>query len=313
MKINKSNIALLILVLFITAFFLLGIWLKVHNAAQYYFGTLIAIAIVFRTQISTLFDQFLEKRHFNQDQLDINDFSLKPRGVTQRLAIATYSLLQAIKEVSLNAPTTLIFFFAVLGAGLIFYRPELIKPSTTVFNDSVIPNLFVFTLDGFLISGLFGYYSNRQNRLQKEQLRLVLRSFLIKYAVKTAESLKLDDDVPKLLRTEHAPLRILNRFSGAAYSCTEEERNRFAKIIKEVANSDITQAAALIGISASLSSAHAELWFRTVNKIQQLSDSSPSSWIDPLIDVLGALVELDQLNFKGEKNTLNIQQMMNLR
>lgn len=313
MRINKSNIALLTLLFLSTVFLIFGRWFKINNATLYYFGALTAIAVFFRAQITAAIQLFLEKRHFNQDQLDLNDFSLKPSGFAQRSAIASYSLIETIRGVSLITPGTLIFLFAILGGGLLRFRPELINPSAAIFRDSVIPNLFVFTLDGLLVSGLFGYYSKRQDRIQKEQLRLVLRSFLIKYAVKTAESLKLADDVPALMGSEHASLRVLNRFVRAAHGCTEEQKDDFAKKIKAVANSDITQAAALIGISASLSPSHAELWFRTVSKLQHLADSSHSTWLHPLIDVLGALVELDQMNFRGEKINLNAQQMMNLR
>jgi len=307
---TTTKAALLLVLLTILLF--AGLWLHVPRALYYYAGALVAGAILFRRQLRASFHRFLEKRHYYPDDLDEVDLSLKPRNGVQRLAILVHDSIQSIRAISLLAPTSLVLIFGVVVVGLVLYEPNLVTPGKILFEGAVLPSFFVFTLDGLLVIGLFGYFTSKRDKMEKERLRQVLRLFLFKYATRAAHALSLAEDVPALLRSQHAPMRVLNRFVRYAVCCPEAQRNDFAQAIKVQAAADIVQAAALIGISASLSPAHADLWFRAVTKLQQLAESSPSSWEHPMIDILGALVELDRMNFRGEKTGLNMQQLMNL-
>lgn len=313
MKIKLKIYTYIALLFLFTILFFWGLRLEFNNSKYLYLGSLIVINVIFRKTISEVFFIFLEKRHFSQSQLNIEDFSQTPNGLIQKLAILTYSIILKTKEFSFIAPTTLILLFLLLFVALVFYQPALIDPSKDTFNNSVLPSLFVFTLDGLLIVGLLSYFSNRQDRLKKEQLRLILRSFLFKYIAKTASSLHLDEDIPTLLSSENATLKVFNRFIRNLHTCTQEQKDKFGLEIKKMAAGDIAQAAALLVISASLSPAHTEVWFSSINALQKIADSSESSWNHPLINLLGSILELDEINFKGEKTNLNIQQMMNLQ
>ena len=123
----------------------------------------------------------------------------------------------------------------------------------------------------------------------------------------------MDENIPTLLSRKKKTKKVFKRFIRNLHTCTQEQKDKFGLEIKKMAAGDIAQAAALLVISASLSPAHTEVWFSSINALQKIADSSESSWNHPLINLLGSILELDEINFKGEKTNLNIQQMMNLQ
>ncbi|RYF43146.1 MAG: hypothetical protein EOO38_19065, partial [Cytophagaceae bacterium] len=184
----------------LTAIAVLIAWFEVENGFVYFSIVVLGLAVVFHKRISLAFQRFLDLRHFTQDQINPADQSLVPRGLGQRSAMLTHAFLEKCKAYSPTAPVSLGLFFFGLAASLVWFRPGLINPNENIFKDSVAPSLLVFCLDGLLIVGVLSYLNARKSRNEKEQLRVVLRAFLMKYQLATATMLEMADDVHALLR-----------------------------------------------------------------------------------------------------------------
>lgn len=270
-----------------------------------------AICIWHRHLIAAAWLHFMDKRHYSQDQLDPNDYSLKPRGALQRSAIALYWAWKQIKQISPTEAPALFGFFALAFIVLITFRSDILEFDKDFFKSNIVPEIFGFLLDGLLILGVLGYWEKRKTANKNEALRKVLRGFLWRYAVHAAFALKLSKDPKSLVESQYASYRILNRFLVGWILVSPSQRSAFCTSIANLA--DVDAVMALLPVAATLGSDHAEVWLRVISTFKKLKVSTEEVVMHAFIDLLGAILELDDLNFLGEEPKLNIQQRMNLR
>jgi len=274
---------------------------------------IVTICIWHRNVISTLWLRFMDKRHYSEDQMNPDDFSFKPRGVTQRCAIALYWTLTRIKRISPTEAPALVSFFALALLMLLIFRRDILEFDKDFFRSNIVPEIFGFLLDGLLILGVLGYWARRKAARESEALRKVLRNFLWRYATHAVVTLKLSDNPASLLGSQYASYRILNRFQFAWQQAEPSLQVDFLKSVANFVQVDADAAMALLPVAAMLNSDHAEVWLRLIYLLKKFKKSDSKVFIHNFIDLLGIIIELDDLNFLDEKPKLNFQQLMNLR
>jgi hypothetical protein len=263
--------------------------------------------------IAALWLRFMDKRHYSQDQLDLADYSLKPRGAAQHSAIALYWTWTRIKQVSPTEAPALLGFFAIALIVLLTIRTDILEFDQEFFKSNIVPEIFGFLLDGLLVLGMLGYWAKKKSAKENEALRKVLKAFLWKYARHAAFTLELSDNPTSLVESPYASYRILNNFHLAWGLADSSQRKKFSTSVAKMAQLDVEAAMAMLTVAATLGSELAEVWIRVIASLRKIKDSEEKSFVHAFIDLLGAILELDDRSLLLKNPKLNIQQLGNLR
>jgi hypothetical protein len=171
-----------------------------------------------------------------------------------------------LKRLLLFAPLIL---FGVAGVLSLFYFLE--AGTEGAFQNSLLPELIGFCLEGFFLVGLFSLLQLRLERDRKNELRLSLRGALreilshvdialLEENAEPASSQSLDED-PKLVKTLFAKLHKSNLELGAMLN------------IREAAARNINTMHDLIPVAAQLSADHMRWWLALADSVRNLSEA----------------------------------------
>lgn len=178
-----------------------------------------------------------------------------------------------MKRLILLAPLIL---FGVAGILLLFYF--LGTGNEGAFQNSLLPELIGFCLEGFFLVGLFSLLQLRLERERKNELRLSLRGALreilshvdialLEENAEPASSLDLDED-PQLVKTLFAKLHKSNLELGSMLN------------IKEAAARNINTMHDLIPVAAQLSADHMRWWLALVDSVRKLSEATDKQGVN---------------------------------
>ena len=172
-----------------------------------------------------------------------------------------------MKRLILLAPLIL---FGIAGILLLFY---FLRAGTEgAFQNSLLPELIGFCLEGFFLVGLFSLLQLRLERERKNELRLSLRGALreilshvdialLEENAEPASSLDLDED-PQLVKMLFAKLHKSNLELGSMLN------------IKEAAARNINTMHDLIPVAAQLSADHMRWWLALAESVRNLSEAT---------------------------------------
>lgn len=178
-----------------------------------------------------------------------------------------------MKRLILLAPLIL---FGIAGILLLFYF--LGTGNEGAFQNSLLPELIGFCLEGFFLVGLFSLLQLRLERERKNELRLSLRGALreilshvdialLEENAEPASSLDLDED-PQLVKTLFAKLHKSNLELGSMLN------------IKEAAARNINTMHDLIPVAAQLSADHMRWWLALVDSVRKLSEATDKQGVN---------------------------------
>ena len=178
-----------------------------------------------------------------------------------------------MKRLILLAPLIL---FGVAGILLLFYF--LGTGNEGAFQNSLLPELIGFCLEGFFLVGLFSLLQLRLERERKNELRLSLRGALreilshvdialLEENAEPASSLDLDED-PQLVKMLFAKLHKSNLELGSMLN------------IKEAAARNINTMHDLIPVAAQLSADHMRWWLALADSVRNLSEATDKQGVN---------------------------------
>ena len=178
-----------------------------------------------------------------------------------------------MKRLILLAPLIL---FGIAGILLLFYF--LGAGNEGAFQNSLLPELIGFCLEGFFLVGLFSLLQLRLERERKNELRLSLRGALreilshvdialLEENAEPASSLDLDED-PQLVKTLFAKLHKSNLELGNMLN------------IKEAAARNINTMHDLIPVAAQLSADHMRWWLALADSVRNLSEATDKQGVN---------------------------------
>ena len=178
-----------------------------------------------------------------------------------------------MKRLLLLAPLIL---FGLTGALLLFFFLE--TGNDGAFQNSLLPELIGFCLEGFFLVGLFSLLQLRLERERKNELRLSLRGALreilshvdialLEENAEPASSQSLDED-PKLVKALFVKLHKGNLDLGSLLN------------IKEAAARNINTMHDLIPVAAQLSADHMRWWLAIAESVRNLSEATDKSGVN---------------------------------
>ena len=178
-----------------------------------------------------------------------------------------------MKRLILLAPLIL---FGIAGILLLIYF--LGAGTEGAFQNSLLPELIGFCLEGFFLVGLFSLLQLRLERERKNELRLSLRGALreilshvdialLEENAEPASSLDLDED-PQLVKTLFAKLHKSNLELGSMLN------------IKEAAARNINTMHDLIPVAAQLSADHMRWWLALADSVRNLSEATDKQGVN---------------------------------
>jgi len=182
--------------------------------------------------------------------------------------------------------------FGSVGLYLLFLFQE--SSAEGAFQNSLMPELIGFCLEGFFLVGLFSLIQRRQERDRKHELRQSLRGALreilshldlalLEENADPTSSQSLDQD-PKLIKTLFVKLH-----SG------QLSLNSMLNI-KEAAVRNVSTMHDLIPVAAQLSANHMRWWLAIAESVRRLSEATDKSEVNfSAQKFLMTLGEFDQL------------------
>ena len=199
-------------------------------------------------------------------------------------------MISKLKRFWIFAPLLL---FGSAGAYLLFL---FLKTSNEgAFQDSLMPELIGFCLEGFFLVGLFSLIQRRQVREHKQELRQSLRGALreilsnldlalLESNVEPASTQSLDQDT-KLIKT------LFVKLHGGQLDLNSMLR------IKEAAARNVSTMHDLIPVAAQLSANHMRWWLAIAESVRHLSDATDKASVNFAAQkFLMNLGEFDQLS-----------------
>ena len=171
---------------------------------------------------------------------------------------------------------TPLILFGVGGSILLFLFLE--KGTDGAFQNSLLPELIGFCLEGFFLVGLFSLLQLRLERERKNELRLSLRGALreilsymdialLEENAEPASSQSLDQD-PKLVKALFSKLHKSELDLGNMLN------------IKEAAARNISTMHDLIPVAAQLSAGHMRWWLAIADSVRSLSEATDKSSVN---------------------------------
>ncbi|MFC1702751.1 hypothetical protein ACFL1J_08490 [Pseudomonadota bacterium] len=171
---------------------------------------------------------------------------------------------------------TPLILFGVGGSVLLFVFLE--TGTDGAFQNSLLPELIGFCLEGFFLVGLFSLLQLRLERERKNELRLSLRAALreilsymdialLEENAEPASSHSLDQD-PKLVKALFVKL----------HKSELDLRNMLN--IKEAAARNINTMHDLIPVAAQLSAGHMRWWLAIADSVRSLSEATDKSSVN---------------------------------
>lgn len=169
-----------------------------------------------------------------------------------------------------------LILFGIAGILLLFYFLD--AGTEGAFQNSLLPELIGFCLEGFFLVGLFSLLQLRLERERKNELRLSLRGALreilshvdialLEENAEPASSLELDED-PRLVKTLFAKLHKSNLELGSMLN------------IKEAAKRNINTMHDLIPVAAQLSADHMRWWLALAESVRNLSEATDKQGVN---------------------------------
>ncbi len=171
---------------------------------------------------------------------------------------------------------TPLILFGVGGSLLLFLFLE--TGTDGAFQNSLLPELIGFCLEGFFLVGLFSLLQLRLERERKNELRLSLRGALreilsymdialLEENAEPASSQSLEQD-PKLVKALFAKLHKSELDLGNMLN------------IKEAAARNISTMHDLIPVAAQLSAGHMRWWLAIADSVRSLSEATDKSSVN---------------------------------
>ena len=185
-----------------------------------------------------------------------------------------------------------LLLFGTAGTYLLFHFLK--SGNVGAFENSLMPELIGFCLEGFFLVGLFSLIQRRQERDRKHELRQSLRGALrellshldlalLEEHAEPASSQSLDLD-PKLVKT------LFVKLHGG-----ELNLNSMLNI-KEAATRNVSTMHDLIPVAAQLSANHMRWWLALAESVRRLSEATDKSEVSfSAQKFLMTLGEFDQL------------------
>ena len=180
-------------------------------------------------------------------------------------------------------------------AGFYFLYLFLKTSGDGAFQDSLVPELIGFCLEGFFLVGLFSLIQRRLERERKNELRQSLRGALrdilsnldialLEESSEPADTQSLDID-PQLVKTLFVKLHNSELDINSMFN------------IKEAAGRKINTMHDLIPVAAQLSANHMRWWLAIADSVRRLSEATDRAEINfASQNFLKNLGEFDQLS-----------------
>lgn len=232
---------------------------------------------------------------------------------TQWAASSTFNLIQFIRSISIAKPLAVASLFSIVTIYLIVidYCNIIINQ---YFNSKVLPILLELSINGVIVSGVIAFFENKAENKNKEAARLNGRKLLGRYIIIISKHIN-KTDLRHLYTSPEYPFYLMKEFSFRSSMLDTDKQlqlkvdiARYSKNIKE-------SSIALAAILSNLGPEYVWLSLQLVRTIKTLSNKKidASVYSHAVIDLLGAIVEIDELNYSGWKSKKSIQQLMNMK
>jgi hypothetical protein len=270
----------------------------------------VVVDLLFTT--ATIFPAFLEKRHYSQDQLN-DDHSFKRMTKTQWVAASAFNLIQLIRGLSITNPLVVALLFSIVTIYLVVidYRSIIVG---SYFNNKVLPILLELSINGVIVSGAIAYFENKAENKNKEAARLNGRKLLGRYIIIISKHIN-KKDLRYLYTSPEYPFYLLKEFSFRSSMLDADKQLQLKADIANYSKNIKESSIALAAILSQLGPEYVWLSLQLVRTIKTLSNKKvdDSTYSHAVIDLLGSIVEIDELNYSGWKSKKSIQQLMNLK
>ncbi len=261
--------------------------------------------------MNNMFSNFLDKRHYRQDQLN-EDFTYKKRDFIQVLANFCFNTIRAVKLISATDSKFVILLFLIGLVTIILFYP---CSTQDYFINNLYPELFGFCLEGLLLTGFLTLLIERKENVKNEKIRLGLRKLLLPYLKHIDEKYtKPSSTYPVDLNNPETVYFFLKNWTFQFAQKSKVEQNLTISFFKNYSKEISPSLVAFIPVMAQLSPELLAVTLKLNRIVLQIKDGdiAIADFPPKVIDLIGIVGELDELNFVGNRLTKNLQQLMNL-